>query len=387
MTKSIPRAGFLTAGVIAAVISGVVAGPAFGGGPAGPGGPAGGPAGKPPAGPKAVPVTDKSLAELAKPAGLVIGTAVNVDALAEDEKYRAIVEREFNSVTAENVMKWEALEPEPGVYTYEKADELIAWAKEHGKVVRGHTLVWHNQYPSWINEEDYTKEELREILKNHVIETARHFKGKLYEWDVINEAFNEDGSLRDTIWLRALGEDYIADLFRWARQGDPKVKLYYNDYNLEWIGPKSDAAYALMKKLLAEGVPVDGIGFQGHLGGQYGFDTGVYTNFKRFADLGLEISVTEADVRYELPADNYKIQSQVQGYHSLLQPCLLVSACHSFTIWGVSDNYSWVPGVFPGEGNALLWDEDYQPKPAYVGVQLDLALAGSHPAKRPPARP
>jgi endo-1,4-beta-xylanase len=278
-------------------------------------------------------------------------------------------------VTAENVMKWQTLEPEPGVFNYEPAEELIAFACANRMVVRGHVLVWHNQNPEWVNEQDFTPAELREILREHVIETARHFRGRVYQWDVLNEAFNEDGTLRDTIWLRALGADYIADVFRWARIGDPGAVLFYNDFNLEFFSPKSDAAYAMVRDLRRRGVPIHGIGFQGHLGAQFGFDTRVQENMQRFADLGVEIAVTEADVRMPMPPDVFKLQAQAQGYHSLLQPCLLTRGCDSFTVWGYTDKYSWVPGFFDGEGAATLLDENFQPKPAYAAFQHDLALA------------
>ncbi|HET7502648.1 MAG TPA: endo-1,4-beta-xylanase, partial [Kofleriaceae bacterium] len=235
----------------------------------------------------------------------------------------------------------------------------------------------HNQIPSWVNEQAFTPDQLRSILREHVVETARHFKGQLYQWDVLNEALNEDGTLRDTIWLRNLGPGYVADVFRWARMADRNVKLFYNDFNLEFFGPKSDAAFALVKQLLAQGVPIDGVGFQGHLGAQFGFDTRVQENMQRFADLGLEISVTEADVRMPLPTDVFKLQSQAQGYHSLLEPCLLTRGCNSFTVWGYTDKYSWVPGFFTGQGAADLLDENFQPKPAFAAVQHDLALAGT----------
>jgi endo-1,4-beta-xylanase len=323
-----------------------------------------------------IPITQRSLRELAQPIGLRIGTAVDMNALANDQTYRDTVAREFSSVTAENVMKWETLEPQQGVFNYGPADQLIAFARENRIAVRGHVLVWQNQNPSWVNEQAFTPDQLRGILREHVIETARHFKGKLYQWDVLNEAFNEDGTLRDTIWLRNLGTGYVADVFRWARQGDRNVKLFYNDFNLEFFGPKSDAAFALVKQLLAQGVPIDGIGFQGHLGAQFGFDTRVQENMQRFADLGLDVSVTEADVRMPLPTDVYKLQSQAQGYHSLLEPCLLTRGCDSFTVWGYTDKYSWVPGVFNGEGAADLFDANFQPKPALAAVLHDLALAG-----------
>ncbi len=324
--------------------------------------------------PPFTPITQRPLRELAHPAGIRIGTAVDMNALASDQTYRETIQREFSSVTAENVMKWETLEPEPGVFNYQPADELVSFAQANRMGVRGHVLVWHNQNPAWVNEQDFTPAELRDILREHIIETARHFRGKVYQWDVLNEAFNEDGTLRDTIWLRALGPDYIAEVFRWARIGDPRVRLFYNDYNLEFFSAKSDAAFALVKDLRRRHVPIDGIGFQGHLGAQFGFDIRVQENMQRFADLGVEIAVTEADVRMPLPTDVFKLQAQSQGYHSLLQPCLLTRGCNSFTVWGYTDKYSWVPGFFDGEGAACLFDENFQPKPGYAAVQHDLAL-------------
>jgi endo-1,4-beta-xylanase len=323
------------------------------------------------------PITQRTLRELAQPIGLRVGTAVDMNALASEQTYRDTIARQFSSVTAENVMKWDTLEPQQGVFNYGPADQLIAFAGENRIAVRGHVLVWHNQIPSWVNEQAFTPAQLRDILRQHIIETAHHFKGKLYQWDVLNEAFNEDGTLRDTIWLRNLGEGYIADVFRWAREADHNVKLFYNDFNLEFFGPKSDAAFALVQRLRAQGVPIDGNGFQGHLGAQFGFDTRVQENMQRFADLGLEISVTEADVRMPLPTDVFKLQSQAQGYHSLLQPCLLTRGCNSFTVWGFTDKHSWVPGVFTGQGAADLLDENFQPKPALAAVQHDLALAAT----------
>ncbi len=321
------------------------------------------------------PITQRTLRELAQPIGLRIGTAVDISALANEPTYRDTIARQFSSVTAENVMKWDTLEPQQGVFNYGPANQLIAFADENRIAVRGHVLVWHSQIPAWVNEQAFTPDQLRDILRQHVMETARHFKGKVYQWDVVNEALNEDGTLRDTIWLRNLGEGYIADAFRWAHHADRNVKLFYNDFNLEFFGPKSDAAFALVQRLLAQGVPIDGVGFQGHLGAQFGFDTRVQENMQRFADLGLEISVTEADVRMPLPTDVFKLQSQAQGYHSLLEPCLLTRGCASFTVWGYTDKHSWVPGVFTGQGAADLFDENFQPKPALAAVQHDLALA------------
>ncbi|MGW2032385.1 endo-1,4-beta-xylanase [Streptomyces sp. NPDC001811] len=318
-------------------------------------------------------VPDRPLRQLAADDHLRVGTAVDMSALADDAAYRRLAGSEFSTVTPENVMKWEAIEPRQGEYDYAAADRLVDFAREHGQKVRGHVLVWHNQLPSWLTSGEFGADRLREILHRHITDTVRHFRGKVWQWDVVNEAFNEDGTLRDTIWLRELGPGYIADAFRWAHQADPHALLFYNDYNTEWTGPKSDAVYDLLSRLRAEGVPVDGVGFQGHLGIQYGLPTGVAANFARFDKLGLATAVTEADVRMPLPADPDKLATQAEGYRLLLDACLRARHCVSFTVWGFTDTYSWVPGTFPGEGAANLYDEEYRPKPAYRALQSRLA--------------
>jgi endo-1,4-beta-xylanase len=330
------------------------------------------PPGTPAGGPHAP--ADGTLRQLAQRHDLAVGTAVDMAALSNDGTYREKVASEFSSVTAENVMKWESLEPQRGVYTYEQADELVDFAQEHGQSVRGHVLVWHNQNPAWVTEGDFTDEELRQILKTHVQETVRHFKGQIWQWDVVNEVFTDDGQLRNSIWLQQLGPGYIADAFRWAHEADPKAKLFLNDYNVADVNAKSDAYYELAKQLLAEGVPVDGFGVQGHHQVTYA-PTSMRENLQRFADLGLDTAVTEADVRMDMPSDDTKLQAQANVYRTMLSDCLAVRSCISFTVWGFTDRYSWIPGVFEGQGAANILDEDYRPKPAYRALQDELATA------------
>jgi endo-1,4-beta-xylanase len=320
---------------------------------------------------------DPSLRKLAGRADLLIGTAVNTSALADDTAYRKSTAKEFSSVTAENVMKWEAVEPERGVYDWSEADDLIRFAHDNGQAVRGHTLVWHSQLPTWLTsgvaDGSIDSDELRAILKNHITTQVKHFKGKIYQWDVVNEVFEEDGTLRNSIWLQKLGPSYIADAFRWAHEADPKAKLFVNDYNVEGINAKSTAYYELAKQLRAEGVPVQGFGIQGHLGIQYGFPGNVAANLKRFDDLGLETAFTEVDVRMILPVDDTKLARQADDYRRLLDACLATAGCKSFTVWGHTDKYSWIPDVFDGQGAANLLDENYAPKPAYSAVREELA--------------
>ncbi|GLY99020.1 endo-1,4-beta-xylanase [Actinoplanes sp. NBRC 103695] len=317
-----------------------------------------------------------TLRSAANGAGIRIGTAVDMSALAEDEQYRTLVGAEFSTVTAENVMKWEALEPTRGVHNYEPADRLVQYARAHHQKLRGHVLVWHSQNPAWLTEGDFSPAELRQILREHITDTVTHFKGKVWHWDVVNEIFNDDGTWRDTIWYRTLGPGFVADAFRWAHRADPAAKLYLNDYNNEGLSPKSDAYYALVQQLKAAGVPVQGYGVQGHLATQYGVPQTTLENLRRFERLGLDTAFTEVDVRIPLPADSAEVQAQAQGFTTLLQACLLAQRCVSYTLWGFTDRYNWVPGVFEGEGEATPLTEDYERKPAYRSIRDTLRLAG-----------
>jgi endo-1,4-beta-xylanase len=303
----------------------------------------------------------------------LIGTAVNTDLLGSDATYTRVLDREFNSVTPENAMKWESVERERGVLDFSAADRLVAHARAQRQVVRGHTLLWHNQLPAWLTSGTFTNEELEAILHQHITDEVSHFRGRVYAWDVVNEAFNEDGTLRDTIWLRQLGTGYIAKAFRWAHEADPHAKLYYNDYNLESIGPKSDAAYALVQDLRRQGVRIDGVGFQGHLALQYPYPDTLGANLQRFAALGVDVAITEADVRMLLPVSDEKLAMQADQFAAMLDSCQAVRRCVSFTVWGFDDGHSWVPSVFAGEGAATPFDERYQPKPAYFALRHALA--------------
>jgi endo-1,4-beta-xylanase len=279
-----------------------------------------------------------------------------------------VLAREFSSVTPENVMKWALVEPQRGVFDYTAAESLVAFARQHNQVVRGHTLVWHNQVPRWLTEASFTPGELADILRQHIAEEASHFRGAVDAWDVVNEPFNEDGTWRDTIWFRALGADYVGLAFQWAQAADPHARLYLNDYNVESVNPKSDAMYALVQDLLARGVPVHGVGLQAHLAMELEFPNTLRDNLERFAALGLDVAITEADVRMRLPPAPDKLAIQADYYARLMRACLDVPRCVSFTVWGFADGHSWVPRAFGGYGAATVFDDRLQPKPAYAAV-------------------
>ncbi|MFP3466550.1 endo-1,4-beta-xylanase [Leifsonia sp. SIMBA_070] len=376
------RAGLITTAVIGAGAVILTQGAAFAASPASPASPAS-------RAPNShhSPAPASSLRALASQVGLRIGTAIDTDALATQSDYRSIAATQFSTVTPENVMKWDAVEPTQGTYNWAPADQLVAFAQQNGQLVRGHTLVWHNQLPAWLTAAapSMSPDQLRAILKKHIVDEATHFRGKIWQWDVVNEAFNDDGTLRDSIWLQKLGPGYIADAFRWAHQADPKALLFYNDYNIEFTGPKSDAAYALARDLKAQGVPIDGVGFQTHLDTQYPLPD-LQNNLQRFSDLGLKVAETEVDVRTTLPVTAVEQNAQVGGYTSTLQACLAVRSCISYTVWGFGDAYSWVPATFPGEGAAAIYDENLQPKPEYTALQQTLALAAGAPGRADPRR-
>ncbi|KAF8708429.1 putative xylanase, Glycoside hydrolase family 10, partial [Rhizoctonia solani] len=278
---------------------------------------------------------------------------------------------EFGIYTNENTLKWETIEPQPGVFNFTSGDKLFSIAKQNGKKMRGHTLVWHSQLAPWVATNNYTASELKKVMKRHVQTVASHYREQIYAWDVVNEAFNEDGTFRESIWYNTFGEDYIEWAFRWAHEADPYSLKYINDYNFESITPKTNAAVKLVKKLKAKGVPIHGVGVQAHLiVGQVPSD--FKQTLQRFADLGVDVALTELDIRLEVPATAAKLAQQATDYITSVNACLGVKRCVGITIWQFTDALSWIPGVFPAEGDALPWDKQLKTKPAYDAMRKAL---------------
>ncbi|MFC9247563.1 endo-1,4-beta-xylanase [Streptomyces sp. NPDC057136] len=314
-----------------------------------------------------------TLHDLAEDHGRYFGSATDNPELT-DTPYTELLGEEFGTITPGNSMKWDATEPQRGVFDFTKGDEVVDFARAHRQRVRGHTLLWHSQLPGWLTSGTWSADELRAILKNHVQTVVKHYKGKVFAWDVANEIMNEDGTYRENLFYKTLGPGYIADALRWAHQADPKAKLYLNDYNVEWIGPKSDAYYELIKQLKADGVPVHGFGLQGHLALQYGFPGNLQENLQRFADLRVDTALTEVDIRMVLPSDEAKLAEQADWYARVTEACLAVKRCVGITVWDYTDRYSWIPAFFEGEGAALPWDENLKAKPAYFAIRDALGV-------------
>ena len=251
---------------------------------------------------------------------------------------------------------------------------------------RGHTLVWYNQLPGWLTSGGYTPAQLSSILQEHISTVVGRYAGRVYAWDVVNEAFNGDGTLRSYFWYNSPGiglpgTGYIEQAFRWAHAADPKALLFYNDYSAETINQKSDAIYRMAQDFKARGVPLDGIGMQMHFTTSTGSLASMEANIKRITDLGLQVQITELDVRLPVNssgvATSAALATEAQIYHDIVAMCLKYARCTAIQTWGFTDKYSWIPGTYPGFGAALPLDSSYQPKPAYSSIQN--ALQTSRP--------
>jgi endo-1,4-beta-xylanase len=344
-----------------------------------------------------------SLRALAAPINLRIGSAI-IPFDLDHPDYAKIAGDQFSTVTPGNEMKWQVVEPTRGTFDWSGGDRLVNFANQHGQLVRGHTLVWHNQLPDWltsgVSNGTISNAQLRDLLRQHIIDEVTHFKGKIWQWDVANEFFANawdpnplpSGINGDNFWVQHLGEGILADVFRWAHRADPGALLFYNDFNIggeDGTNAKADAVFAWVKKMLAQGVPIDGIGNQGHLDTQFGFPTKLTEDLQRYANLGLKVAITEADVRTfvnnatdQVPTDNLSVFAQPYEFDQMLKACLAVRQCISFTVWGFGDADSWVPGFFTGEGYATIYDVNLNPKPAYTVMQQDLALGANGAPRR-----
>ncbi|KAJ3514912.1 hypothetical protein NLJ89_g2094 [Agrocybe chaxingu] len=322
--------------------------------------------------PTSTATSSAGLAVVAKAAGkLYFGSATDNPELS-DAPYVAILSdtKEFNQITPGNSMKWDATEPSRGTFRFANGDAIVDLAKNNGQLLRGHTCVWHSQLPSWVTNGGFNNATLQSIIQTHCSTVVDHYKGQI--WDVVNEPFNEDGTWRTSVFYNTIGPEYVAVALRAARAADPNAKLYVNDYNIDGTGAKSTAMVNLVKSLQAQGAPIDGVGIQGHLiVGQV--PTTIQANIEQFAALGVEVAITELDIRMTLPVTDALLQQQKRDYQTVIAACNAVPKCVGVTIWDYTDKYSWVPSVFNGQGAALPWDANFNKKPAYDGIVAGFA--------------
>ncbi|MFF4809698.1 endo-1,4-beta-xylanase [Micromonospora chersina] len=300
--------------------------------------------------------------------GRYFGTAVAAYKLS-DATYVGILNREFNMVTPENEMKWDATEPSQNQFNYTNADRIVSHAQANGMRVRGHALAWHSQQPGWA--QNLSGSALRQAMVNHITQVATHYKGKIYAWDVVNEAFADSGGVRRDSNLQRTGDDWIEVAFRTARAADPGAKLCYNDYNTDnWTWAKTQAVYNMVKDFKARGVPIDCVGLQSHFNSGSPYPGNYRTTLENFAALGVDVQITELDIEGSGT-------TQATTYGNVVKDCLAVSRCTGITVWGIRDSDSW-----RASGTPLLFDGNGNKKPAYTAV-LD-ALNGGGTTPPPP---
>ena len=312
----------------------------------------------------------------------LIGAAVNPITIRSQKD---LILKHFNSLTSENEMKFERLQPEEGRFTFEEADKLIAFAQDNKKNVRGHTLVWHNQTPDWVfsnnNGEVVDRDTLLARMKAHISTVMGRYKGQIYAWDVVNEDVADSGTniLRDSKWKAIIGEDFIDKAFEYAHLADPEAALFYNDYNESDPG-KREKIYTLVKSLVEKEVPIHGIGLQGHWNLYDPTLDHIKKAIERYASLGLQIHITEMDVsmfgfddkRADLKAPTEEmIEKQTERYVEFFNILKEYSnVIKSVTFWGVADDYTWLDD-FPVRGRKnwpFLFDQNHNPKQAFWKV-------------------
>jgi endo-1,4-beta-xylanase len=323
------------------------------------------------------PPPSRPLRDLAAARGRWIGTAIRPEDLAADARYGITAAREFNMLTPESAMKFAETEPAPGRFDFRQGDEVVAFARAHGMVVRAHTLVWGDDLPGWLVHGHYGREQLLNILHDHIATEVAHFRGQVVSWDVVNEALDDQGNLKATFWLRGVGPKYTALAFEWAHEADPSAVLYYNEGAAEALTQKSDAVYALVGRLRRQGVPVGGVGLQTHVLTALPPDTrALVANMRRLVALGVQVEITELDAPIGGTPTSTELAEQARLYFSVVRACVTIRGCRGVVMWGFTDRYSWIPGSYPypGMGNADIYNAQYSPKPARAA--LARALAG-----------
>ncbi len=329
-----------------------------------------------------------------------IGTALNYDQIRGLETASSkIIEKQFNSITPENILKWESVHPEPNKYNFAPADSFVALGEKNNMFMVGHTLVWHHQTPAWVFEDDsgnqIDRETLLRRMRDHIFAVVGRYKGRIKGWDVVNEAVEDNGQPRKSNWMQIIGEDYLQKAFEWAHEADPEAELYYNDYNL-WKPEKRESVVQLIRNLQSKGVHIDGIGLQGHWGLDYPPLNELEASILAYSKLNVQVMITELDLNIlplpapEMGADialNFELQKELNPYPEELPDSMQEKLANRYaelfmvlnkhhnsisrvTLWGVHDGQSW-SNNWPVRGRTaypLLFDRNFQPKPAFYAV-------------------
>jgi endo-1,4-beta-xylanase len=332
----------------------------------------------------------QTLREAADRDGILIGTAVRPPQLSEPA-YASTLAREFNIVEAEDAMKWWILRPDQATYDFRQGDEVVRFAQAHQMKVRGHCLVWGRYNPDWLTQSHFTTQQLSQLLQEHITRVMQHYAGQVFAWDVVNEALDENGAVRDSLWynqpgigLSGQGKDYIEQVFRWAHKADPHALLFYNEAEGEGLNRKSDAIYAMVKDFKRRGAPIDGVGLQLHVPALDADIPAIAANIARLAALNVQVHITELDVSLPVNANGLPrpedLTRQADVYRGIVRACLNSAGCTAIQTWGFTDKYSWIGSHSRGaRGHALPFDRAYAPKPAYRAVMEELS-AGRSPA-------
>ncbi len=329
-----------------------------------------------------------------------IGAALNLNQVSgRDPKAEAIIGKHFNTISPENLLKWESVHPRPDSYNFKPADDFVALGQKHKMFVVGHALVWHQQTPKWVFEDNEGQPASREVLlqrmEEHINAVAGRYKGKIHGWDVVNEALNDDGTLRQSKWQQQIGDDFVARAFEFAKKADPSTELYYNDYNM-WKPAKRDGAIKLVKSLQEKGIKVDAIGMQGHWGLKTPTIAQIEESIVAFSKTGAKVVITELDIDVLPNPSNrqgadidatFEFDQQYNVYTNGLPDDVQQQLADRYaeifalfrkhqdkisrvTFWGVTDSDSWL-NDWPIRGRTsypMLFDREYQPKPAFYAV-------------------
>jgi endo-1,4-beta-xylanase len=334
--------------------------------------------------------SDSSLRQASDRVNFLVGAAIRPSLLPE-AAYSETLAREFNMIEPEDAMKWGAIRRTADAFDFHDGDEIVHFAQAHGMHVRGHCLVWDHNNPAWLEQTNFTPEQLSHLLQEHITAVMKHYAGQVFAWDVVNEALDERGEFKDSIWYNQPGiglarknEAYVEQTFRWAHQADPQALLFYNDNGGEGLGRKSDAIYEMVKTFKRHHVPIHGVGLQMHIAEHEPNPADVAANIKRLTALGLQVHITELDVSLPLDssgrASDEDLRRQAAIYRDVVHACLENPGCTAIQTWGFTDKYSWIGSHSHGtRGAALLFDRSYKPKLAYDAMLQEIAGAKARP--------